>query len=96
MSKIRFLVDYRGVLTDEAYFTAGTVIDTNQATALVNEGRAEYIPTISQDISQVEPVLAVDIEDLPVGELKKMARLAGVRGYRKMKKAQLVDELRTD
>jgi len=41
---IRFLTDYRGVLTQERYFTAGSIVDglplENQ---LVQEGRAVYV-----------------------------------------------------
>lgn len=99
MRSIRFLTDYRGVLTDEKYYQVGSVVfvDIDNAAHLVAEGRAEYIPNISQGISQPKPgVPDVDIEGLNVGQLKKMARLAGISGYRKMKKAQLVDELRTD
>lgn len=42
--KIRFLVDYRGVLTGEEYFLAGAVADgLENAEALVAEGRAEVV-----------------------------------------------------
>jgi hypothetical protein len=95
MGKIRFLSDYRGVLTDETFYHAGDVAELQAAAALVEAGRAEYIPNISQDEPD-EVVLKVDIEDMPVGELKRMARIAGVEGYRKMKKAELVESLSHD
>jgi len=37
---VRFIVDYRGVLTDEEYYTAGTVADLPNGAALVRDGRA--------------------------------------------------------
>jgi hypothetical protein len=43
MALIRFLVDYRGVLTDELFYEAGAVVDLPQAPALVEAGRAEYV-----------------------------------------------------
>jgi len=45
MKKIKFVVDYRGVLTDEEYFEKGTVktfADT-KAERLVKDKRAEYV-----------------------------------------------------
>jgi hypothetical protein len=38
--KVRFLVDYRGVLTQEQFFPAGTVADVPSAGALIEQGRA--------------------------------------------------------
>jgi hypothetical protein len=40
--KIKLLADYRGVLTDEEYYTAGVHdLPEEQAKALVDAGRAE-------------------------------------------------------
>lgn len=45
MKEVRFLQDYRGVLTDEAFFTSGSVASFNDKTAkaLAIAGRAEII-----------------------------------------------------
>lgn len=65
---VRFLVDYRGKLTDEVFFTAGSEADLPNGDALVAAGRAEA----------VEPEPAVDavvqIEDAPAPKPKKGAR----------------------
>ena len=63
--KIRLLVDYRGVLTDEEYFTAGEYnvgpgypISEAWAKALIADGRAEEIKTarpVSQDPEPEKP-----------------------------------------
>lgn len=45
MKKIKFLVDYQGVLTYERFYSAGCVeeFDGVNADALVSAGRAEYV-----------------------------------------------------
>lgn len=40
---VRFLVDYRGVLTGELFYQAGAVVEVDNAPALVAAGRAEYV-----------------------------------------------------
>lgn len=40
---VRFLVDYRGVLTGEQFYQAGAVVELDNAPALVAAGRAEYV-----------------------------------------------------
>ncbi|MBA3945923.1 MAG: hypothetical protein H0X37_15325 [Herpetosiphonaceae bacterium] len=49
--RVRFLVDFRGVLTNEQFFLAGTEaeFDVETAKVLVAEGRAELV---DQDVSQ--------------------------------------------
>ena len=44
---IKFIVDYRGKLTNETYYLKGAVIDHNdgQATRLIADGRAEEATT---------------------------------------------------
>ncbi len=86
--KIRFIVDYRGLLTGERYYRAGDVADLDNATALVDEGRAEYV--------QPDPVLAVDLDEFSVRELRDLARAGGHSGYGSMKKPALVKLLRDD
>ncbi len=46
--RVQFLVDYRGKLTQENYYTAGAVVefDAGTAQALVDEGRAEMLPAL--------------------------------------------------
>jgi len=44
--KLKFLVDYRGILTREWYYEAGDVVEVSgdiQGQALVNAGRAEFV-----------------------------------------------------
>lgn len=43
MARVRFLVDYRGVLTSERFYQAGAVVELDNAPALVAAGRAEYV-----------------------------------------------------
>lgn len=45
MTKVKFLQDYRGKLTNEIFYTLGTVVEFDEATAaeLVARGRAEYV-----------------------------------------------------
>ena len=47
MAEVKFLVDYRGHLTKEEFFTAGTVANFPDAVAivLVADGRATYTST---------------------------------------------------
>lgn len=49
--RVQFLVDFRGVLTSEQFYTAGTEVDfdTETAKALIAEGRAV---AVDQDVSQ--------------------------------------------
>ena len=60
----------------------------------------EPSPLPEPDPREGEPpprlLLKVDLEDRPVKELKKMARAAGLKGYSKMRKAELVAELAED
>lgn len=39
--KVRFLQDYRGYLTDEVFFTAGSEADLPNGSDLIEAGRAE-------------------------------------------------------
>ena len=90
MALVRFLVDYQGVLTGEQWYAAGSVVDIAAAARLVADGRAEYVK------QQAEPVLAVDLDSLTVNELKAMARDAGVANYYRLKRNELIAELRED
>lgn len=65
MSKIRFLVDYRGVLTGENYYQAGDVVEHHNAAALVAEGRAEYVKA-EKPAPEPEPVEKPEPEPEPV------------------------------
>jgi hypothetical protein len=38
--KIQFTQDYRGVLTNEAYYQSGDVVDLTNGQALIDAGRA--------------------------------------------------------
>ncbi len=102
---IRFLVDYRGVLTDEEFYQAGAVAILPQAPALVDAGRAVWLGVnglgpgpepLPPNPTQPEPVLAVDLDDLSRSKLRVMAKAAGVKGYSRKTKPQLIAELRDD
>ena len=57
--RVQFLVDYRGKLTRENYYTAGTVVEFDAATAqaLIDEGRAtEVSPTPAPELAPAAPV----------------------------------------
>lgn len=87
MTKIRFLVDYRGVLTRERFYQAGDVADMGPAHVipLIKAGRAERV-------TEPKP----DLEDLPLETLREMAKDAGVSNYWLMKEERLISELRDE
>ena len=84
MATIKFLTDYRGVLSKEEFFRAGAVVDVDYATALVNAGRAEYV--------NPEPGEA-DLLALNDQQLKDMAKTAGIKNYWSMSRATLLLKL---
>jgi hypothetical protein len=90
-AKVRFLVDYRGVLSKERYFKAGieVALDHLMAKALVEAGRAEFV----KDGGMVK---AADLEKLDLDTLREMAKEAGVASHWLMKKETLIDHLRDD
>ncbi len=102
MTEVQFTQDYRGHLTNENYYTAGTVarFADGVAAQLVQDGRAVYTSEIPQ---QPEPsaiigttsaaVPAVNLSGLTVAELRELAKAAEVDGYYKMKKADLIAAL---
>ena len=56
--RVQFLVDFRGKLTGENYYTAGTVAEFDAATAqaLIGEGRAtEVSPTPAPEEAPAAP-----------------------------------------
>jgi hypothetical protein len=76
---IRFLVNYRGVLTGEKYYLAGAVVEDSElhATELVAEGRAEFVDH------------GPAVEELTIKELRRMAKEAGIK-YGGLRKAGLI------
>lgn len=58
--KIRFLQDYRGKLTGEFFYVAGTEIDLPNGQALVDAGRAEPV-----GVAKVEPDPAPEADVAP-------------------------------
>lgn len=56
MADVKFLQDYRGVLTEEQYYTAGAVASfpDGRAAALVQAGRAERVTEASEPAAAVE------------------------------------------
>ena len=57
MVEVKFLADYRGVLTGELFFKAGDVVefDVHAAEKLVEAGRAEHLPEKSKPKIEVTP-----------------------------------------
>ena len=55
--RVQFLVDYRGKLTRENYYTAGTVVEFEPATAqaLIDEGRAVRVVLPSPETAPAAP-----------------------------------------
>ncbi len=85
MAAIRFIVDYRGVLTNERYYQAGDVAELDNAIALVNEGRAEHVEL---------PQEADGLDRLTRKQLRAMAKEAGLSRYGQLNKAALIAQLR--
>jgi len=87
--KIRFLQDFRGKLTGEKFYPAGSVVELENSKQLVAAGRAEFV-------TEAEPVLAADLDGLTLNELKAMGRDAGVPYYYRLSRQQLIAHLRDD
>ena len=95
MKSVEFIVDYRGVLTREIYYRAGSVVafQPSTANALVKEGRARFFAddisdsppssSPSSPLSDVEPPLQ------SLDELRAMAKAAGIKGWHRMKESTL-------
>lgn len=77
-AKVRFLVDFRGKLTNEVYYLAGSTVEFSSGVAgqLVAEGRAVYVET--EEVTE-EPAEPVAVEPATADETPKR---------RKTKKAQ--------
>jgi hypothetical protein len=82
--RIKFITDYRGVLTGERYYQAGEMGDFESPAAarLVNAGRAEY--------AEDQPT---NLELLPLADLRKVAKSEGIKGYSRMKRETLIKRL---
>jgi hypothetical protein len=94
MKAIRFLTDYRGVLSDEIFYEAGAVAELAKASVLVNDGRAEFVDPYPLPVpANHKPVKAIALGGLNVQQLKGMAKAAGVRGYSKMRRGTLIKKL---
>ena len=60
---VRFIADYRGWLTNEAYYKAGVYdVDNDTAAALIKHGRAVDADPAS-DIGETPPPLLLDIPE---------------------------------
>lgn len=51
---IRFLRDYRGPATNEAFYEAGQTADLDRGAEIVAEGAAEAVPLVARE-GQVDP-----------------------------------------
>lgn len=70
VAKVCFLVDFRGKLTNEIYYLAGSTVelDNGVASQLVSEGRAVYVE--SEEVTE-EPAEPAEPEPAPVDEVTK-------------------------
>ncbi len=94
MKKVRFIEDYRGVLTSERYYRAGDVVELTNAASLVSAGRAEFVKLDPSPVpANHKPVKAVALGSLNVQQLKGMAKAAGIKGYSRMARAKLIKRL---
>jgi len=89
MSKVKFLVDYRGVLTNEEYYLAGEVanLENGAAARLVDDGRAVHVEMPEFTESPAE------LEKLSRAQLRQMAKVAKIKGYSRMNRETLLDLL---
>ena len=54
--KVRFLADYRGILTGEEYFLSGAVVDLERGEELVQAGRATPVEDFAKKDEPKQPV----------------------------------------
>ncbi len=104
--KVTFLKDHQSVYSGNEFYAAGAKADLSGGQWLIDSGVAyegwganspwgqqQAEPTIIEMpviVPEDEPVLAVDLEGLGVKELRKRAKEAGIVGFSRMKKAQLI------
>jgi len=97
--KIKLLVDYRGVLTEEQYFVAGEYdMPDKWAIGLIAEGRAESLEPERPDNRDEIRVLSddkpeADISTMSTKKLRAMAKERGLTGYWNMKRETLIERL---
>ena len=85
---IRFLQDYRGVLTDEKFYRKGDIADLPNGQKLVDAGRA--VMTVNDYLVENHDLIFDDFDD---DELKKLAKARGIRGYARMKRKTLIKRI---
>lgn len=74
--KVRFLVDYRGKLTDERFFEIGSEADLPGGSDLVAAGRAEPVVDEEPELAVAAPVEITDTKPAPSrGRPKKGDRI---------------------
>jgi hypothetical protein len=83
---IRFLQDYRGVLTDEAFYHKGDIVDLANGQALIDAGRAEKI------INEYEPD-AWDYDNLSIETLREYASESGIKFNKRTSRETLIKRL---
>lgn len=68
--KVRFLVDFRGKLTKEQFYLAGSEVEfpADVATRLVDEGRAEYVAEVAPEppADDIDPYVETTYDEPPV------------------------------
>ncbi len=87
--KITFVKDHQSVLSGNERYTPGTQADLRRGQELIDLGVARE--GWGED-SLVE-VVFTSIEHVSLDELRKMARLQGIKGYARMKRETLIKRL---
>lgn len=92
MTLIIFKTDYRGVLTDEWFYPAGSVADLAYGSQLVEAGRAELVA--SAPVVEPEPLpddKGLDL--LSLKDLRALAKADGIKSYSRMNRKALIERL---
>jgi len=81
------------VLTDEAYYKEGDVVELDDPSALVRAGRASYIDDETDRLPVQPERVSAPLHRLTNEELRDKAKAEGIRGYAKMKRSTLLKRL---
>jgi len=86
MPNIRFITDYRGVLSGEVYYQVGDIADLHRGAQLVADGRAVRV-----EPDALPPEDDPELDSLSLSALRKLAKADGVKGWSRMNRETLID-----